>query len=393
MRASVGAACALLIAGLPAPPASAQSGSADGSTAGASTPDRVPDAVVEAGAQASAARETAVVVLVGEARASSELVFVLSELLLQQNVQPQFVPAERFSPRALLDADASDGRVWVFIALDGPARARLYFRGPHGQRFMLRELVLRAGLDEVGRELIARVVEGATAALLHSQEGLSRAQAEADLARSEEPASEPAAGTAVSATAVPVDREPAAAAAPARRWLLAVRVLGQHTGADLGARLAIGFEAGWLARARGFPRVRVRLASESGLAQTIENDAVRASLTIWPLRAGADLGAVGGAHGLWLGASAGVDLLSIKPSRVSDPSLTLGKPGTGLVAAARYELRYELTVDQLLLSLAAVLDHAFARSHYDVIADGERMRVATPWQARPGALLGAGMTF
>ena len=173
---------------------------------------------VDAGTRSDAAttatdalRETAVVVLVGDARSSSELVFVISELLLRQNVQPQFVPAQRFSPRELLDAGAGDTRVWVYIALAGPQRARLYFRGSLGQRVMLRELALRAGLDEVGRELIARVVEGATGALLHSQEGLSRAEAEVEVARSAPPDPEPPAETAVDKTAA-VDAAPAAPA-------------------------------------------------------------------------------------------------------------------------------------------------------------------------------------
>ena len=259
---------------------------------------------------------------------------------------------------------------------------------------MLRELSLRAGLDEVGRELIARVVEGATAALLHSQEGLSRDQAEADLARSEPAPVEPPAGTAVDRTAVPADRTPAVAAtAGPRRWLLGLRLLAEHTGDDLGARFGIGFEVGWVALAHGFPRVRVRLASETGLAQAIESDAVDASLFVWPVRVGADVGAVSGAHGVWLGAAPGIDLVRIAPARAHDPSLTLSDPEIAVVGAARAELRYELTLDQLQLSLGAVLDYAFARSHYDVIADGMRERVATPWQARPGALVGLGLTF
>jgi hypothetical protein len=61
--------------------------------------------------------------------------------------------------------------------------------------------------------------------------------------------------------------------------------------------------------------------------------------------------------------------------------------------ASRTELRYELALDRIQLSAALVLEVAFARSHYDALADGARTRVATPWRARPGVALGVGTTL
>jgi hypothetical protein len=374
-----GALFALLIALFAPRAGSAQAGSAE-----------------DAATPAPAPGDTAVVVLIGETQRSSELGAVLSELLLRQGVQPQFLAQPRFSARALLDVDTADARVWVFVALDGPQRARLFFRGPFGQRFMLRELALRAGLDEVGRELIARVVESATAALRHSHEGLSRAQAEADLARSELPEPEPQPVPASAPTAVPADRdEPALERAqpPQRAWLIGVRALAQSHGADLGVRYGLGLEAGWLALHGGVARLRVRALIEPSLGQAIDDEAVAATVTSWPLRLGLDLGAASGVHGVWLGASAGVDWVRVAPDRARDAALSLTEPDAELMFAARAELRYELALHAWLLSAALPLDVAFARKHYDVIAGGAPTKVATPWRVRPGVALGCALTF
>jgi len=353
--------------------------------------------------------ETAVVVLIGTAGGDGELVSVLSELMLRQGVQPQLLSEPRFSPRALLDAGNDDARVWVFVAPKGPERARLYFRGPFGARFMLRELSLRGGraghpgFDEVDRELIARVVESATVALLHSQEGLSREQAAADLARSERAQEEPTPSAATprvsfrngAPTAVPPDRDEAARMrSPAERaWLLGARVLGQWTGADLGARLGLGLELGWLAPSDAPLRVRARLALEPSLPQAIDSDAVDATVMSWPLRLGVDLGTRSGASGYWLGASAGADLVRVAPERAHAAELTTTDPELYAAFAARAELRYELALAALQLSAGVLLDVAFARSHYDVIATGSRTRVASPWIARPGLALGCATAF
>ena len=367
--------------------ARAQSGSAEGAPA--------------------AAGELAVVVLIGEANRSAELGSVLSELLLQEGVQPQFVAEPRFERSALLDANVQDGRVWVFVALERERRARLYFRGPFGERFLLRELSLRAGLDEVGRELIARVVQTSTVALLRSREGISRAQAEVEVARvaaqspdaASEPAAEPKAATPAHADddapgAVPADQEDDASAPSERQersWLLGVRVLGGWTGGDLGARLGAGIEAGVRLLRASSPRLRVRLAFEPSLPQSIDAGGIEAEVISWPLRLGLDLGWARGAHAFWLGASTGIDVVRLSSDRASDPSLSLSAPATYLRPVSRAELRYELAQGPLLLSAALMLDVAWARSHYDVIADGTRTRVATPWRLRPALALGAAM--
>jgi hypothetical protein len=222
----------------------------------------------------------------------------------------------------------------VFVALERERRARLYFRGPFGERFLLRELALRAGLDEVGRELIARVVQTSTVALLRSSEGISRAQAEVEVARVAAqspdavatPAAEPKTDTAQPAGAapssVPAEREDDGGAPPERQersWLLGVRALGSWAGGDLGARLGAGIEAGVLLLRAPSPRLRMRLAFEPSLPQAIDEGGIEAELMSWPLRLGLDLGWSSGSHAFWLGAGTGIDVVRVSSDRASDP--------------------------------------------------------------------------
>ena len=123
--------------------------------------------VLSSAARASAEKgrpSRALVVLIGNAGTSEGLRSVLSELLERQGVAVEYEERAHFSPSALL-SESRDTRVWVFVSQSGSRVAKLYFRGPSGARFLLRQLELKNGLDEVGRELIGQVVETSTVAL------------------------------------------------------------------------------------------------------------------------------------------------------------------------------------------------------------------------------------
>jgi len=334
----------------------------------------------------------AVVVLIGEANRTPELAGVLAELLLQQGVQVQFNTQLHFEPRVLLDAGKDDTRVWVFVALEGPLRARLYFRGPFGERFLLRELALRAGLDEVGRELIGRVVETSTLALLHSSEGLDRAQAEEDIAAQTSPADAARVREGESTREAksapdhdPVDEhdrseernDELGPGHEVERWSLGARVAGQWTGNALKGRYGAGVELGHVLSHAEWPRVRLRVAFELNFTQTLERAAVDARVTAWPLRIGVDLGLARGVHAWLLGISTGFDRVHTSAEHARSSELQLSEPTTQLLPASRAELRYELALSRLLLSVAALIDVPWAVTHYDVFEDGRRVRLGT----------------
>jgi hypothetical protein len=329
----------------------------------------------------------AVVVLIAEAAESSALRDVIAELLARQGVQPQFEASQRFEPDAWLEQNPADARTFAFVSVRQPERAQLYLRGPRGERFMLRELALRAGLDELGRELIARVVETAVVALLHSDEGLNREQARAGLAQE----SQLALAAPVAAADEPPATPPRAASAEAsERWraLLGLRSLVRYSGPDLGVLGAFGLEAGVALHEPGWPRLRARLSVEASLPQRLDAAGVEAKLVSIPMRLGID---VGTAFGLYLGLSTGFDLVHLDPEQASDDALSLTKNSMDLVPATRFELRYELALgSSACLGLSAFADAAWTATHYDVVENGTITHLATPWRVQPGVALSVG---
>jgi hypothetical protein len=75
--------------------------------------------------------------------------------------------------------------VEVWVTLRDPHRARLYFATldpqTHKVRYLLRDLALEGGLDEVGAETLAQAVHLSTVALLEGQDATPRDQVEAAL--------------------------------------------------------------------------------------------------------------------------------------------------------------------------------------------------------------------
>jgi hypothetical protein len=368
---------------------------------------QVAGAATNVAAQAASVADVeaeAVVVLIAAAQRSPELGAVLSELLLHRGVRPQFIDSERFEASALLDTGTRDPRVWVFVVPDGDSGARLFFRGPFAARFLLRELSLRNGLDEVGRELIGRVVESSTVALLRSGEGMSRAQAEQGIALGARATNAEAAPTSEAKSAADRVPEPESEPVPERddayshehnssvaeTWLLAVRGAGHWTGNALGAHFAAGLEAGRTLIPAGWPRLRVRAAFEWSPAQTLARDQIAAEVRAWPLRVGLDLGFARGAHALLVGLSTGIDVVRTTVTHADDASLRLATPRTQALPVSRAELRYELAQSWFLLSAAVLIEVPWQVTDYDLSRYGKLSHLGTPWQVRPGLAISCG---
>jgi hypothetical protein len=340
------------------------------------------------------------VVLVGEAGRGDELTAVLSELLTRQAVAPEFERRERFRADALLAEGTGDFRVWVFVMLPGPHDARLYFRGPHGNRFLLRELSLKNGLDELGRELIAQVVETSTVALLRSEAGLSREEASRDLSLQgqssiplDDAATAPSPAPSSSAEVSQSEKSAAARREPSPLSVeIAARFAPKWTGSDLAVDTGLGAETGLAYRLSPALFVRVRLVFEYGLGQSIEAASVTADVRTIALRAGVDVGTRSGPHGFAAGASAGADVTRVEP-HTSGPSLALSPPFTDTVPVMRLEARYELTLGAFRATAGVFADVSLKDTHYDVRIGDEVTPVAEPWAVRPGLAITAGFGF
>jgi hypothetical protein len=344
----------------------------------------VPAAVHEADAPALPRRH-ATIYLISSDGEHAELRALLAELLERQGIECKLASAPRFDPEALMTEDDDDARVLVFLKLE-PERARLYFRGPGGARFLLRRLELSRGLDELGSELIAQVVESSVLALLHSSAGLSRDQASAELAREETSVK----GSTPTPKARPAPRP--RSAAPALRFGAGVRYAASWGGAELGLAHGPGLELGLRYGSTGF--VRAHLSAERWFEQAFRAGAIEAEVQTFALRAGLSLALpLGSSQHLVSALGAGADVRRLEPLRVTAGATTLAAPDTSVLASLRGELRYELALEPLRLAGGALLDVSLVDTHYDFIEGGERKRVVEPWLLRPGVLLGFGWDF
>jgi hypothetical protein len=325
---------------------------------------------------------TAVIALIGAAGQSPELSAVLSELLERDGVHAQIASEERFDADALLSEGENDARVWVFVVLRGERRARLYFRGPLAKRFMLRELTLRSGLDEVGRELIAQVVETSTVALLHSEAGMSRDEVSASLAEERTPPPPPQEPRTVEPRRAP-SPSPLIAMAGARGLVLWNR-------SDAGPAVGAGVEGGAGARLTHVLLLRGRLVFEYRAPESIATPRLDASFGSVALRAGADLGFAAGPHSVWLGVGAGADFDHAGADSIHDTSLRLAPTSHSTALLLRPELRYELLLGALWLGLSVFTDVATVHTHYDLAEPRAPVRLAELWVVRPGLSLTVG---
>ena len=325
------------------------------------------------------------VVLIGPAADGAELGDVLSELLERQRIRPEIVLEERFDPGSLLSEGEADSRVWVFIVLRGEHLARLYFRGPLGKRFLLREVSLKNGLDEVGRELIAQIVETSSVALLHSTAGITRDEAKASLAKEVNEKEVPAPRA---KQPKPKESPPPEPASPLA-VVLAARGLAlfNHDG---GPAMGAGADAGLGKRFGDWFAGRARLVFEYRAPQSITTPELDASFGSTALRAGIDGGLARGPHAFLLGLGAGVDFNRVHTDAIRDPSLMVAPASSDTIATLRAELRYELTVDWLWLAASVLADIATERTHYDVSRASGTTRAGELWLFRPGVALSIG---
>ncbi len=328
----------------------------------------------------------AAVVLVGDVEKSDELVALLGELLDRQGVQCEFSEAARFEPDALF-AEENPGDVRVFIRLSDARRARLYFRGPSGEKFLLRTIALPNGFDEVGRELVGQVVESSVVALLRSSTGLSREQASAEVAREEELAKPP-----------PSERPspPPERHEPTERRSLslsaALRYAAESFGPDFSLAHGPGVELG--VRSRGALRLGGRVSGEWFFEQTLDAEELTASVQAIPLRIAFEASfRAAEAHSIGVAIGGGFDIVRVEPGSSHVEGVTPSAPETNFVPILRPELRYELGIGSFALGAAVFADISLVRTHYDLAENGELTRLGTPWRARPGGALLIGMVY
>lgn len=328
--------------------------------------------------------ERAVVSLLGELSKEPELALLVEELLWRQGIEPTLRSGRDFSPEQLLSEGDQDPSVRVFVVMQSPTVARLYFRGPGGQRFILRPLELPNGVDDVGRELLGQVIESSTTALLRSSAGITREQAVAELS----PSKEPGPKRVEKPPPVPPETPRGAADSHYEGWV-ALGLFGQHHGTDFSVALGPQAELGWGRRSHVLWRTRL-FVSET-LKQRAHTERVEASLRTTALRAGIDFGQVLSDTALWAaGLSAGVDVTRLHPGEARDPGLVPDRASTEVAPLIRPEFRLEFGKRPTYVVVSVFVDWALFDTHYDIETESGVVRVAEPWQVRPGLAVDLG---
>ena len=138
------------------------------------------------------------------------------------------------------DGETAAVRAWVDVT--SATRARLTFAVRTGDRFLVRDVDLSGRFDEVDRAALAEVLESSIGALIANERaGLTRAEAEAVLARREPPAPPPV------VTTPPPPPAPPLAPPPPPRWAIgffyAAQALGDEAALDHGPGIALAVAA------------------------------------------------------------------------------------------------------------------------------------------------------
>jgi hypothetical protein len=281
-------------------------------------------------------------------------------------------------------ADHAGIRVW--IALEDASTARVLFavqrRASQPPRYLVSDVPIEEGLDELGVERLGQIVYLSAMALWEGNVESSTEEVQEWLRRQNPPPAPPP-------PPLPPRHEQDAALSPlpVHHWNLRVGAEYAATAAgDEGLAQAIGLNVAML-RERAFgPRLHASL---------LVPHSVSASGVSVDLR-GARFGA-GGAYErrlsarVWAPAELGfaLDVVRFRAERFPDPSFHADRGATDVRPLAYVRAGVRFDVGPIGLGLAAALDVDFVRAHYDVEDNGRRLAVVTPWLVRPGLVAGA----
>jgi hypothetical protein len=358
-----------------------------------------------------AASPAADVRLVGEAAGNAPLATLLRELLDRHDISARVTSQAQFDPEELLASEGPARAIVAFVDLEGGRQVRLYVRDPAGDRFLLRELTLAHGLDEVGREAIAQVVESSVDVLLRTPSAaLSRGQARTAIAQSKlgeravtvpaQPVGPPPSPPKKSAPSSPAmaSQPPSADRAGVSHrpaWLARFEAhyagawWGPSFGAGHGPGIALGAArviAGSLGDRRAWTLGATAIV-ERPFTQTLATPPLDASIDTLETRLLVDVAWLLGVHTLSLGAGAGADFVEATPTRAHDASVTLANGSAHTIADVRFALGYSVGGASWQIGAEAFVDAAVTRDHYELASSSESVVLASPWMVRPGAAL------
>ncbi len=325
-----------------------------------------------------------VVVVIGGAAKLSALRTALGPRALR-GAQITWLGATRVGERELLEVYQEGPVARCFVDLSALPKARLYFADSAAQRFLARELALGQGLDELGREALAQVIESSVETLLaDAATTLNREQLRSLLVP--EP---PSAGPPAKKVAPAPSRKPGAALRGGWGAFYGLRALSAERvshGPGLSLRLEVPL---------GGAKVWAWLSGQYLLPVELSQPVAGVRLTTLAPRLGAGVARpVGRSFQVGARLGFGVDVERLAPQETGTSQLVPSEARWVHAALATGALDASLRLaPSLWLTGSALLDADFRPRHYDVETAGVARAVLEPWPFRPGAMLGATGTF
>jgi hypothetical protein len=269
--------------------------------------------------------------------------------------------------------------VGVWALSRSPALLRLFFAvegAGDRPRYLVRDVTLESGLDEVGMERVAQVVYLSALALWSGQAESTRREVELGLGAPEPAAVTPPAGDSAA---------PLQAAEPPRRKRLVVgfEYVGRYAGpAGLshgpGATLGLALPG---ARFSWGPRLHAQLLlPHREDAQSVELE-LRGSSFALGLLAALPAGTRDFVQGE---IGAGIDAVRARVVSVPEPSLVANSSVLDFQPYTYVSAGVETDVGFLHVGASALLALSWMRTHYDVAEEDARHEVLVPWLLQPG---------
>jgi hypothetical protein len=305
----------------------------------------------------------------------------LNSLLLEwfgsegSTLQFRKVPALR--PDDVLTKSAEPQLLNIWLVLHTPDLVRVYFAEGTGQRFLVRDIPLRSGLDEFGRENVAQVVVTSAAAFSQHTASSTVKQVVETFQRPPEPDKSQAASKDETLPA------PVPSARPSV-WFFRV---GALYGLSLEQSAAISHGPGLLVGAgqncHG-ARWLYSLKVQYHLPWSVDGAEVALAFHALTVRTTAAVESPIGHHlmgGLELGAD--LDRVSFDSTALAGTSVATRGGGVQYRPLVVSGLRASLEAGASRFTLALGVTAALVKTHYDVVRDTQSQTEYRPWLVRP----------
>jgi hypothetical protein len=315
----------------------------------------------------------------------------IGDLLLAHYVIPHFEHRRELTERDLLEKQQLGvrNRATVWILMPHPQAVRLVFADPELERFLVRELPLPQGLDELGRESIAQVVESSLLALLQGTTGMSRGEVQTALGRTlVKTPMPPRIFDPALCSGLPTKQKDLGASQTSVRPRLGVTYGLSYSGRDLGLQEGPGILSG-LELVRSSDSLFLAGSFEWRFEEhhrTTEFDLAVQSNLMWLLLGwrkplgGANLVAILGP---------GLELARVNPQLAASSTAIVGRRLVHPSPWLRASLGFEWDSPSLVFQILGTLDGSIYRTHYDIERDGHAEELASMSYVRPGITWGA----